>query len=235
MKTLLAGNNLVLDPPEPGCALCLSGLPGGSGYFHDRSPYGNHGTINGAQWVKLPGGLWSLQLDGVDDRVQCADSDSLDIVDNITILTWVKRSNTNRRDIVVAKKEGGSGFAGFILEIVADAGRIDCMQFYYQNSNGDWENNIISQCTVDTGWHQIAVTRSPQKIRFSLDGKLDPNEYVPSLNMNAVNSHNVVLGGVSTVPYFAGGIALFRLYNRSLSALEIQNAFFREKSMFGVW
>ena len=36
------------------------GLEGGGTTLWDYSNNGNHGTITGATWVRLPSGLWSL-------------------------------------------------------------------------------------------------------------------------------------------------------------------------------
>ena len=93
MKTLVDRDILVFEPPEPGCVLYLPGLPGGGGKIYDKSSYGNHGTITGAAWKRLPTGLWCLSFDGSDDYVNCGNSESLSIPDAITIKAWVKSSS----------------------------------------------------------------------------------------------------------------------------------------------
>ena len=85
-------NKMIFDPPEIGCVLSLTGLPGGGSTIYDRSTYGNHqGTITGATWRYTPGGLWCLSFDGNDDYVRVPYSTSLDITDQITLELWVKR------------------------------------------------------------------------------------------------------------------------------------------------
>ena len=69
MKTLLNRSNLIFDPPPFDCVLYLSGLPGGGSSIHDRSPWGNHGSITGAVWKKLSNGLWHPGFDGSDDYI----------------------------------------------------------------------------------------------------------------------------------------------------------------------
>jgi len=227
--------SLVCDPPEAGCVLFLPGLPGGGNCIHDRSPYGNQGTITGAMWSRLASGLFCLSFDGVDNIVRCADSDCLDITDNISIIAWVKRNGLNHRDFIVAKREGGAGNASYQFEIASDPGHVDALYFSYQDSAGNWENNIYSQGTIDAAWHQVAVTRGPQKIRFFIDGKPDANEYAPARSMDVRNSHNLGIGAVTGLAYLAGGVARVRVYNRVLTALEVQGLFHLEKSLFGVW
>ncbi len=234
MKTLIDNDTLVYSPPDPGCVLYQPSLPGGSNRIHDRSPYGNHGTITGAVWTRVPSGLWFLSFDGVDDLVECADADCLDITDNITVIVWLKRSGTNHRDIIIAKRGGGAGNVGYEFEITVDTGHVDQLQLGYQDNSGNWDDKQYSQSTIDTKWHQVASTRTPPKIRYFVDGKLD-NENIPSYAMEVQNSHCLRIGAISGVAYLAGGMALLRIYNRVLSALEIQNAFNREKSLFGGW
>ena len=91
MKTLLDRNidGLVSEPPELGCVLYIPGLPGGNTKIYDRSPYGNHGAITGATWVRLPSGLWCLSFDGSDDYVGCGSGSSLDITGALTMEVWI--------------------------------------------------------------------------------------------------------------------------------------------------
>lgn len=226
---------MVCDPPGAGCVLFLPGLPGGGGFLHDRTAHGCQGTITGAVWTRLESGQFCLTFDGVDDIVRCPDADCLDIVDNISIVAWVKRGGLNHRDFIVAKREGGAGNVGYQFEIANDPGHVDSLYFTYQDSLGNWELNVYSLGTMDTGWHQMAVTRGTAKIRFFIDGKPDPNEYTPARSMEVKNSHHLGVGAVTGLSCLAGSLARIRIYNRVLAALELQDLFHRESLLFGVW
>lgn len=93
MKTILDREDLVFNPPEPGCVLGIAGLPGRGTKIYDRSPYGNQGTVTGAGWVRLSGGLWALSFDGIDDNVSISDWDNDRLGSNYTIEQWVKSDN----------------------------------------------------------------------------------------------------------------------------------------------
>ena len=54
MKILLDKEDSIFNPPQLGCVLSLTGLPGGGNKTYDRSPYGNIGTIIGATWMSCP-------------------------------------------------------------------------------------------------------------------------------------------------------------------------------------
>lgn len=91
-------DKIVFDPPEIGCVLSLTGLPGGGSYIYDRSLYGNVGSIIGATLV-WQNGLWCLSLDGNDDYVTVPHQSSLNITTAVTIELWFKVS---RKDVLGA-------------------------------------------------------------------------------------------------------------------------------------
>jgi hypothetical protein len=76
--------------PNANCVLYMPGLPGAGSYIYDRSIYGNHGTIIGATWTRLPSGLWYPDFDGTDDKITIADAASLHFGGNITVKVWIK-------------------------------------------------------------------------------------------------------------------------------------------------
>ena len=80
-----------LSTPPIGCVLDLPGLPGNGSYSYDRSPYGNHGTIIGAVWKRLPSGLWCLDFDGLDDNVNCGNASAFDITGSFSAWIWLYR------------------------------------------------------------------------------------------------------------------------------------------------
>jgi len=68
-----------LLPTPAGAVLWLPGQDDAySATIRDRSGKGNHGTITGALWKRLPSGLWYLDFDGTDDNVNCGSAASLD-------------------------------------------------------------------------------------------------------------------------------------------------------------
>lgn len=231
MEISVEKRDSIFQPPAAGCALYLPGLPGGGNRIYDRSCAGNHGVINGALWKRSAGGLWCLQYDGADDYVQCPDNAALDISQEITILLWVKRQSLNRRDLLVMKRLVGMNDCNYEFEITNDPGYGNRLYFSYQDNAGGWEPNVYGQSVIDTRWHQVGVTRSPQKIKFYIDGKIDA-ESTPTKQMNAVNTHPVIIGALPGIAYFSGCLALIRVYPRALAALEIQNRFQDEKFWF---
>ena len=145
MRTLLDKEELVLNPPELGCVLSLSRFPGGGSKIHDRSPYGNHGTITGATWVRLPSGLWCLSFDGSDDYSKAVDTVLPSGAAARTLSAWVKASaasQTNARVIVYGAESSPYGRAFGI----------------FVNGSDEWSfigygADVSSGVAQDTGWH----------------------------------------------------------------------------------
>lgn len=80
---------------DPTLVLDLPLSEGVGDLVHDRSLYGNHGTIYGASWVDGKIGK-ALSFDGVDDYGKIVNSTSLQEVtsgDELTVMVWVKTSD----------------------------------------------------------------------------------------------------------------------------------------------
>tara|TARA_Y100000310_G_scaffold246224_1_gene251406 strand:+ start:3397 stop:4047 length:651 start_codon:yes stop_codon:yes gene_type:complete len=78
-------NDCVLNPRR-----YTGPVPPPAATLEDVSPYGNNGTINNADWVRLVSGLWVLDFDGVGDSVGIPSTPSLEITGNITCAIWAR-------------------------------------------------------------------------------------------------------------------------------------------------
>ena len=220
--------NLLFAPPALGTALSLTGLPGGSSKIQDRSSYGSIGTITGASWVKLPSGLWCLHFDGVDDHVEITHHSSLAIVDRITIKFWVRFAalgavqrlfdkdfttawdiqlfNTNRADVRFQ-------IGGATVECYAPAANFTAIAntwyHWVVRFDGSYLKIFINADEVDSDGGSGAIGTNTDNLRIgeARNGTAD----------------------------FNGDIALIEIANRDWPAMEIQNSFDRERSLFGVW
>ena len=234
MRTLVDREDLVFSPPELGCVLYLPGLPGGDSKIHDRSSYGNIGTITGATWVRLPSGLWCLSFDGSDDYVNIPDSELWHFAANdITIELWTKRGATASVYFLMGRALGdGTDF--WNVRFNGD----DAVRFLGSKVGGGAAWLITSQTITDTTiWHHIVFLRDGNTLRAYIDGSADTNTsdvtgvtFVDGTSVLAIGRNGAWAGDK-----YNGRIALPRIHNRALSALEIQYHFNREKHLFGVW
>lgn len=226
MKTLADREDLIFNPPEIDCVLSLTGLPGSGSKIYDRSRYGNIGTITGANWKRLPSGLWYLDFDGVDDWVNIPDCAALDVT-RITMLAWVKH-NIIASEFMLAKRVSLSDNA---YALATDASNHPLSQAYIS----DVGKIATSSVALTVGkWHFVAGTYDGVNVRVYLDG-VEVGSLPATGDIDATVDPVRVGWGYNNSLAWDGGIALPRIYNCALSGLEVRNNFDREKHLFGVW
>ena len=232
-------------PPPIGCVLYMPGLPGAGNKIYDRSPYGNHGTITGATWKRLPSGLWCLDFDGTDDNGDCGDADVFSFTDGagtdkpFTMLVWIKPDVPWASGDIISKRLSTTTLEYFLT---FSSNGTAYLRLY--NSGGTINNltKTLDDAIEEGKWVLMGATYDGSEVHTGLilykNGLVadatgaETGTYTGMGNSSAPLTIGARSGGA---PYFDGGIALPRIYNRALSALEIQNHFNREKHLFGVW
>jgi len=231
MKTLLDRDELVLNPPELGCALYLPGLPGGGSKIHDRSPYANSGTIAGATWRRLPSGLWYLDFDGTDDYATIPHSDSVSFSGTeMTAIAWICPGAWGNDGTILRKGSYGAvGTTGYFLDI--NDGTEFRAQLY--GVTGGSATHSVSGCDLNV-WIRLAVVYDGSKLSFFVNkGRMT---YQDATGNVATNSADLLIGSEApSDDQFQGGIALVRLYNRAVSRSALDQGYQREKHLFGAW
>jgi len=223
MKTVLDKEDLVFSSPEPGCVLSITGLPGSGNRVYDRSPYGKQGTVTGVGWVRLPGGLWVLSLDGVDDNVLISDWDNSLLGSDYTIEQWVKSDNLLVRGYAIGVASWSAG--AFYIRTNSTAQKLE-----YSAYRG---NDIVSGTALSEGnWYHITVRVLSGTAQFYLNGIVDGS---PNSGHTLSGTHMLCIGKGHVGNEWSGLIGYTCLYCRALSAFEIRRRFKRERSLFGVW
>ena len=228
MKTTLDIDELVFNPPDLGCVLYLSGQPGGGRKIYDRSPYANHGTMIGATWKKLPGGVWAVHLDGSDDYIKVEDVPSLDLWAPVTLELWFCWEGGSSWNTIASCREGYSSDSDG--------------QYYLTINEADDKlhnyNSIesIGQITKNR-WTHLAHVATANQERIYLNGRLDKSESMAGFEIENVfpltfGADWSLGGGVRE--FFRGDMALIRLYRQARSDLQIAMDFDREKRLFGL-
>lgn len=232
MKILVDREDLVFSPPELGCVLCLPGLPGGGSKICDRSPYGNHGTITGATWVRLPSGLWCLSFDGTDDYVATGYKASLNPTIAVSIELWVKAGS-----IAGYPYFNGRGYftQGFNFSLSDSK-----IYFWIKTTDGILTVASVSTLNTDVFYHIVGTYDSAggsNNMKVYINGALDAQDTLTGTIVPfTAYSMGTYMGRADIAgSYFDGLLALVCLYNRALTALEVGNHFNREKHLFGVW
>ncbi|MFP4379967.1 MAG: LamG-like jellyroll fold domain-containing protein, partial [Candidatus Sumerlaeia bacterium] len=202
----------------------------------DASGNGRDGSITGATWSgdTPDGSTSSLSFDGSGDLVEDADAaDYLDGLDAYTVTVWVK-SNSDTNNAGIYRLTTGSGDSKNHLRYdVAGwgGGGTKVLKAGFETTTtsvqGESADNAMS-----TDWQHIALSwSSGGEPKLYLDGQ--PFDWDTDANPFAPGTVDGVLSGVQTLLIGAGGqsetwdgwIDDFRIYDRALSASEVQAVF----------
>jgi len=198
-----------------GCVLWLDFLEPSGSVAYDKSGYGNHGTIHGAQRVRSLG-RWGLEFDGVDDYVEVPHSDEL----NAQEFTW---------EILVLSKEIET--AVFMCKGKSLGDRV---QIWRRSASPLWRAGIwvggeayLLDYDVErlNEWVRFAFTYDGGEGRLYVDGEL-VDTFSAELAID-YGTHPLYIGqpDYSWHPSgynFNGCIALVRIYNRALTPREVK-------------
>jgi hypothetical protein len=183
------------------------------GDFTDSSGQGNNGTANGG--VATAGGKLGQAgvFDGVDDAVEIADDNSLD-VSQVTLSAWVNPTQLPGSD------------SGIIGKTVASAGDTTYGMTFHSNGkvyayiNGGGNSARSSPLTLNT-WTHVVETYDGKTIKLYFNGKLVSSKaFVSTLN---ITTFPIKIG--KSTSYFPGAIDDVGIYNRPLSASEIRSLY----------
>ena len=196
------------------------------GGWADLSANGNNGElVNGVRESSNNGG--SLTFDGSDDYVNCGSPSTLNFgTGNFNLSCWVNIPSTS-----------GADWIGIISRYVSGVG------FWIQLNPGnryvgfgwDGSNYITSSSSAGGGqWKFISCQRT---------GSTSAEVYVngisvassSSMSSGTSNGQQIDIGRIDIAGrYSAGNIAQVSIYNRALSAAEIQQNFNATRGRFGI-
>lgn len=184
----------------------------------DSSGNGNRGTlVNGATWSTTAKFGTAASFDGVNDRIDVADSNSLDLTTAMTLEAWVRpTANSGYRTVVLKEVSGELAYSLYAADSdhgarpsgwarVANTSR-------YADGTGSLPLNSYSH---------VAVTYNGSALVFYVNGVQTRSTAVTGSLMTS--SMALRIGGNAIWgEYFQGQIDEVRVYNRALSQNEIQ-------------
>jgi len=130
----------------------------------------------------------SIELDGVDDYVDCGNPTSLQITGDLTISAWIKTTNTSTNGMIVGKDGVSTGTRSYQIQH-ASTGEA---RFVIITSGGV---NLIGSTTLvnDGNWHHVMGVNDGTDLKIYVDGTLEGTN---------VGGGGTILNGTS---YFAIG------------------------------
>jgi hypothetical protein len=211
-----------------GLALCLDAgntksYPRSGTTWTDLSGNNRNGTLtNGPTYSSDVGG--SIVFDGTDDFVQCSGSLT---VTAATFVCWIRRNGSQGTYDGILFSRGTS---------------VTGMLFYTSDQLGYTWNNAVNTYNWNSGltvpdltWCMVAVSVTST----AATAYLGQASGITTAT-NTVSHTSTVLDDIklafddATIRYFTGNLAIAQLYNKALSAEEIQQNFNALRGRFGI-
>jgi hypothetical protein len=195
---------------------------------------GNNGTlINGVAYTDTYKGI--MTFDGVNDYVDCGTASYLNnSMTGLTVSIWY-RVNTNRTEIIA---ENGTNFTTNTFYIAHE----DAFNLSFEVANDLGQYSRIyggpSPYVVGAWYNFVGVWSSGNSLLAYINGQNASREPLnPYGNLTSLRSGNANLflcrrpGGAL---YSSGILPIFQIYNRALSATEIQQNFNAIRGRYGL-
>ncbi|WP_158860402.1 beta strand repeat-containing protein [Lunatibacter salilacus] len=200
----------------------------------DLSGNGNHGTlINGVTYNSANSG--SLVFDGINDYFVTNSNLNLSDTDKLTVQIILKTATTGTEMIMEHSVNWNSNNAFGVLQ------NSNKIQFTDHNQGYNVRNSVAT--INDNKWHLLSATtdrslNATNQTVIYIDGAAPNSEIVPTLasdNNGNLASHKLYISSRAGLNYFFNGtIAQVFIYNRVLTALEIQQNYNAVKSKYGL-
>ncbi len=185
----------------------------------DHSGWDNYGEVYGNPlWAEGYFGD-ALTFDGVDDYVDCGDDASLNSVDSITVVAWIKLGGTGADRKIGSNQNNSTG--GYKLGVFTN----DKVEFEIRTAanqatlNRDVEGGTVLE--ADAWYHVTGVYNKGQYIRTYVNGKLDRE--LGTSEVAGISTGTFKLGRESytSAYWWLGALDDVRVYNRVLDVDEI--------------
>lgn len=189
----------------------------------DRTPYGNHGTVQGATLTadrhQNSGGAYSF--DGADDCISVpigSSNPELDLTENLTLSAWIKPGGSTSSFQSIVRAGLGTDLR-YSLVYNGSSGRIA-----YSWYDGSSFQSVSSTANVPQNqWSYVtAVKTASNTVSFYVNGEFNKSATITEApNAPAQMSIGATICG--TNQHFKGIIDDVRIYNRALGASEVES------------
>jgi len=211
-------------------AASLNSYPRSGTTWTDLSGNNNNGTlVNGPTFDSGNGG--SIFTDGTNDYISSPYFGNT--TDSFTFSVWFKNDNYSEGKSPLARGRDGSG-AGWSIGIGLYTSGIS-QSAIVTTSGGTTQFSATgtSILALNTWYYLTGVWTAGVSIRHYVNGVLEATANTSSTNLRT-STDGWVIGSIDTTNFTSGYNAIAQVYNRALSATEIQQNFNATKSRFNL-
>jgi hypothetical protein len=202
-------------PPPPVGLVAAFGFNEGSGTtISDVSGLGNNGTLSNAVWNSAGKYGFGLAFNGISSRVNIPDSASLRLSTGMTVEAWVKPTALSGWNAVLMKEKT----AGLVYGLYANNDTNRPSGHVYVSNEVDTRGT--AQLALNA-WTHIAAAYDGNILQMYVNGVLASSKTVGGNILSSTGQLSIgsnIFGG----EYFNGMIDEVRIYNRALTAAEVQ-------------
>jgi hypothetical protein len=220
-----------------GLVLCLDAgnsksYPGSGTTWTDLSGNGNNGTlVNGVGYNSSNGG--SLTFDGVNDNVSILYNASLKPTTAITMeaFCYIQNNSTTWASLIQYPFNSASHTTTYFeWAIYLNMSS----RLLHTRIDGEGANSPINVWNFDV-WTYVAITFENQSVKYYVNGSSVGSSSITktSITYNADNPVYIGKNASGSEP-FEGRLGNIKVYNRALTATEIQQNYNALKSRFGL-
>ena len=214
--TTYTANYQATTPPGPSGLVGAWGFGEGSGSsVGDASPEGNGGTVSGAAWSAAGRYGSALSFDGVNDWVTVADDASLDLAGAFTLEAWVRPTTAAGIRTVLLKERPPGEHAYALYSALWGPPQSEIF-----TSTGFFSAAGTASAAAGV-WTHLAATLGGGSLRLYVNGTLVRTSSASGAVLNT-GAPLRIGGNAIWDEWFGGLIDEVRVYNRALSAAEIQ-------------
>jgi hypothetical protein len=198
--------------------------------WNDVSGNGNNGTLtNGPDFIpNVNGGTFSF--DGADDYVSVSNGmNALVGTNQVTFSAWIRRSSAPNywAGIISNKINATDG----ISLLVNPSSKIF---FQYDSTSGVYA--IDGGATLEINmWYNIVGIYDNVGLKTYLNGVLNDSAADAGKSIASTGNMDIIIGAQQPLSsYFPGEIANIKIYNRGLTAAEVQQNYNAQRARFGL-
>ncbi|HVQ58803.1 MAG TPA: LamG-like jellyroll fold domain-containing protein [Solirubrobacterales bacterium] len=202
------------NAPATGLVLALGFDETSGATAADASPAKNNGAISGA--TSNAGGKFgrALSFDGVNDKVDVLDANSLDLTTGMTLEAWVKPTTNSGWRTALMKERG----ANLLYALYASNGVAPNAENFTAAENA--VNAPAVNALPLNAWTHIASTYDGTSLKLFVNGTQVGTKAATGAMPNTTGALRIG-GNAPWGEYFSGLIDEVRVYNRALTATEI--------------
>jgi hypothetical protein len=206
----------------------------------DFSEQGNFGTaVNGPTYSTDNNG--SFVFDGVDDYITIPHNSTISssvfgTSNNFTLSSWVNVSTFQNWACMINKAFGGS-YSNTTVGLWSNSGGYQVVVGSNENSNPAGSSIILSLSAQTNTWYNIVAVGNGTQFLFYSNGNLVSSANFSSITRTRTeNTEPITIGrrSVGVGPSLAGKISTVSVYNRGLSAAEVQQNFEATRGRYGI-